>query len=778
MSLDIRRVRVKPFKQFDQPQSGGSWLAGKKIFAELINRALRALILASAFILPAWVWDFGAASGSGRVLALTALFGLIVLLWSLSALWLGSPSTLRRPFLTKAALALALLALLSAIFGLDPKVSFGLVATSVFGFLFFAFLINRSYAAGYLKKLLGSFLLGSTVLMLFIVVRFFLSGYEPLAWVARDGWLFIGAVIIFILINLAILESGARRALWTLALAPHFLVLFLWDQTLPWLIILAGSLLVAVFHFIFDKKLRRAKMVYPLQAAALAGLLLFVPIKIFTGSNAPVVSSYSHKDIGQVLKEERLPNLIFGLGAGNSALVMARTNVSFFDPDPSAGAALFASEAGTIEKLGTSEFPGQAKLNNIFASILLEGGLLASLGWFILIAALFVLIWGFYRGHWQALKSSRADEEVELGAFLSIALVLFIISLAFTPWSAAVILVLLLLAGVTVTFFGAEAVAPWRSALSRRWELLSPTVRLWSRRALGALAIIVYLAVVVMSARVALAGREAAAALATDAPGLAFNHWEAAERLNPWNDIYRAKREASRLLTLSSSTSLPEQKEIIESANATFSGIARASVNPIAHWLTARLYVSMETYVEGSLILARGAYLKAIELWPTNVALSTELARLYRFRLDALVSNNLSASDLNQEIQDRLKHALKLSPDYLPARLELAFLMEKLAGLPAAVAELESWEDANPEIRYQLGRLHFNDNKLDIAEEKFKQVLKDVPNHSNAHYSLGVVYFRQKKYKESLKEFETVLEMNPNNEDVKAKIEEVKKKVK
>ena len=104
--------------------------------------------------------------------------------------------------------------------------------------------------------------------------------------------------------------------------------------------------------------------------------------------------------------------------------------------------------------------------------------------------------------------------------------------------------------------------------------------------------------------------------------------------------------------------------------------------------------------------------------------------------------------------------------------------MEKLAGLPAAVAELESWEDANPEIRYQLGRLHFNDNKLDIAEEKFKQVLKDVPNHSNAHYSLGVVYFRQKKYKESLKEFETVLEMNPNNEDVKAKIEEVKKKVK
>jgi len=89
-----------------------------------------------------------------------------------------------------------------------------------------------------------------------------------------------------------------------------------------------------------------------------------------------------------------------------------------------------------------------------------------------------------------------------------------------------------------------------------------------------------------------------------------------------------------------------------------------------------------------------------------------------------------------------------------------------------------SAEEIKKSYRLMAKKYHPDVSKEPNAEEKFKQVLKDVPNHSNAHYSLGVVYFRQKKYKESLKEFETVLEMNPNNEDVKAKIEEVKKKVK
>jgi len=765
----------------------------KKVSAELINQASRFLVLASAAVLPGWFWDFGASAGLGRIFVITIVFGLILLLVLLSTLWLGAPLTLRRPFLTKIGLILALTALLSSIFSLDPKVSFGLAALSsvplgvvlIFAFLFFSFVINRPYSAAYLKKLLGSYLLGSTVLTAYIAVRFFFGGYEPLAWVGRDGWLIIFSLTIFLLTNFALSVRGAPKALWSAALIPHFLVLFLWDQAIPWIIVLLSASALLAFQSIYAKKLWRSNMVYPAQIWVAAALLLFLPIKVFTGATAPVVSSYSYQEISQAIAGERLQNLVFGVGPGNGAVALAARGVSFFDPDPVAGAALFASEIGlegapseqALSAYTASAFPAESTLNNGYASILIEGGIVSALAWLALIIAFIIYVLRFFRTNWPAFKNPSADE-IGLGAALGAASVLFLLSLAVAPWSFATALVLIFFLSLSVMFYKADVVSPLGSKVARRWEHLPPAVQEWSRRAGGILAIIIYLAVVVMSSRVVLAARQANAALSTDAPGVAENHWQAAGELNPWNDLYRAKREESRLLTLSDSTPLPEQKDIVESASLAFSKISRTSPNPIAHWLVARDYVSMENFVEGSLPLARESYLKAIELWPTNVALSTELARLYRYRLDSLVSTDRSASALNQEAQDRLKYALKLAPDYLPARLELAFLVEKLSGIPAAVAELEPWEDTNPEIRYHLGRLHFNDNKLDIAEEKFKQVLKDVPNHSNAHYSLGVVYFRNKEYDKSLKEFEKVLELNPGNEDVKAKIEEVKKKIK
>ena len=78
---------------------------------------------------------------------------------------------------------------------------------------------------------------------------------------------------------------------------------------------------------------------------------------------------------------------------------------------------------------------------------------------------------------------------------------------------------------------------------------------------------------------------------------------------------------------------------------------------------------------------------------------------------------------------------------------------------------------------YHVGRMYFNDGNFDIAAEKFGQVVREVPSHSNARYSLGIAYFRLGRFDDALQEFQKVLELNPGNEDVQAKIEQVKAKL-
>lgn len=79
------------------------------------------------------------------------------------------------------------------------------------------------------------------------------------------------------------------------------------------------------------------------------------------------------------------------------------------------------------------------------------------------------------------------------------------------------------------------------------------------------------------------------------------------------------------------------------------------------------------------------------------------------------------------------------------------------------------------DVHFQLGRLYYNQDELDKAISEFKQVIILFPNHSNAHFSLGLAYERKGRRKSALREFEKVLELNPDNEEVKAKIKELKR---
>ena len=66
------------------------------------------------------------------------------------------------------------------------------------------------------------------------------------------------------------------------------------------------------------------------------------------------------------------------------------------------------------------------------------------------------------------------------------------------------------------------------------------------------------------------------------------------------------------------------------------------------------------------------------------------------------------------------------------------------------------------ESLYQLGVIAGTTGKLDLAEQQFKLVLKDNPQHLEANHDLGLVYARKGKIRQAIEYFQRSLEINPN----------------
>ena len=80
-------------------------------------------------------------------------------------------------------------------------------------------------------------------------------------------------------------------------------------------------------------------------------------------------------------------------------------------------------------------------------------------------------------------------------------------------------------------------------------------------------------------------------------------------------------------------------------------------------------------------------------------------------------------------------------------------------------------EMVDPEVYYDQGRIYFSRKNYDLAINKFSQVIKHIPNHSNALYSMGLALEELGEKEEALKYFKKVLELNPNNEEIEKQIQ-------
>ena len=191
--------------------------------------------------------------------------------------------------------------------------------------------------------------------------------------------------------------------------------------------------------------------------------------------------------------------------------------------------------------------------------------------------------------------------------------------------------------------------------------------------------------------------------------------------------------------------------------------------NRVVAWETqGMVYRDIQGIATGAVEWGIKAFGKAIELEPLNPVLWTEQGKLF-----------LASPGSEEKARENFARAQELKSNYSDAGIQEALFYEANNEPNKAIEKLEKLSNeipGNVEVIFQLGRLYYNNEKIDDSVFQFKKAIALFPNHSNSRYSLAMAYEKQGKIDLAIQEFENVLILNPGNQDIKDKIQALKNK--
>ncbi len=132
---------------------------------------------------------------------------------------------------------------------------------------------------------------------------------------------------------------------------------------------------------------------------------------------------------------------------------------------------------------------------------------------------------------------------------------------------------------------------------------------------------------------------------------------------------------------------------------------------------------------------------------------------------------------LLKQAEDTLIKAIALKDDLPESRLELARVYEKggkLAEARKALDDAVKLFPANADVRFEQGRIAYNQKNYTEAEKIFLEVITIDPKHANAHYSLGLVYEQKGDLVKALASYEKTREISGPNVELEQKINSLK----
>lgn len=162
--------------------------------------------------------------------------------------------------------------------------------------------------------------------------------------------------------------------------------------------------------------------------------------------------------------------------------------------------------------------------------------------------------------------------------------------------------------------------------------------------------------------------------------------------------------------------------------------------------------------VQGAAAQAKSAYAVAAELNPTNPQIP-----LLQARLAAETGDNAA-------VQDNLKQALTLKPNYTDAMLlvvQLAVANNDLKTAVQAAQAAVQTAPGVPSLWFELGLLVYSGNDTKDAIIALEQALKLQPDYANAQYFLGLSYYAQGRAQDGIAQFQKLAASNPDNSEVK-----------
>ena len=135
--------------------------------------------------------------------------------------------------------------------------------------------------------------------------------------------------------------------------------------------------------------------------------------------------------------------------------------------------------------------------------------------------------------------------------------------------------------------------------------------------------------------------------------------------------------------------------------------------------------------------------------------------------------NNLAVTYLEMQRWDDAIYQLKLVTEDIfyqnqsAAGINLAIALFNKGDLKQAMEILRSLVASyplDPMIRFNIGRIYYTTDKMDLAVEEYKKAIDLYPDYTQAHYSLGQTYMKLGKRKEAVKHFKEVIRTAPDTE--------------
>ncbi len=212
--------------------------------------------------------------------------------------------------------------------------------------------------------------------------------------------------------------------------------------------------------------------------------------------------------------------------------------------------------------------------------------------------------------------------------------------------------------------------------------------------------------------------------------------------------------------------------------NAVASAKRAVEANPanVANWNVQGFVYRSFISVPGADAFAIQSYEKAIELEPASPFPWTELARVKILRAQVLASQEGSSATgsereaLFASALANLEKAISLKGDYAPAHYLMAVAQDQQGNQAAAIQKLEETKLVAPNdvgLAFQLGVAYYRLEEFGKARDEFERAKSLALGNSNVRYMLGLVYDRLGRKADAAVEFGVVLASNPQNQEVK-----------